>query len=141
VVASDRYVAEDALDVIQVEYEPLDPVLDPRLAARDECSLVSERRFCYGEVEAAFDRADVRVGGEFAFPAWTGLPIEGYVVVADWEPGSDRLTAWANFQGPFTLHAVTASALGLTGSRFRLIIPSTAVGALASSRACSCTWR
>ena len=123
VVATDRYLAEDALEMIEVEYEPLDPVLDPRVAAHDDRSLVSERRFAYGDVDAAFELADLRVGGEFAFPAWSGLPIEGYVVVADWDPGSERLTAWANFQGPFTLHTVTASALGLTGSRLRLITP------------------
>ena len=123
VVATDRYLAEDALEMIEVEYEPFDPVLDPRVAAYDVRSLVSERRFAYGDVDAAFELADLRVGGEFAFPAWSGLPIEGYVVVADWDPGSERLTAWANFQGPFTLHTVTASALGLTGSRLRLITP------------------
>jgi 2-furoyl-CoA dehydrogenase large subunit len=123
VVATDRYLAEDALEMIEVEYEPLDPVLHPQVAAHDDRSLVSERRFVYGDVDAAFELADLRVGAEFAFPAWSGLPIEGYVVVADWDPGSERLTAWANFQGPFTLHTVTASALGLTGSRLRLITP------------------
>ena len=123
VVASDRYVAEDALERIEVDYEPLVPVLDARLATREERSLVSERRFRYGDPDLAFDRADVTVRGEFVFPAWTGLPIEGYGVVADWDPGAERLTAWSNFQGPFTLHSVTASALGLVGSRLRLITP------------------
>lgn len=123
VVAADRYLAEDALERIDVEYESRDPVLDPMAAADDERCLVSERRFAYGDVDAAFARADVRVGGRFAFPAWTGLPVEGYVVVADWDPGGERLTAWANFQGPFTLHSVTAGALRLPGSQLRLITP------------------
>jgi 2-furoyl-CoA dehydrogenase large subunit len=123
VVASDRYVAEDALERIEVDYEPLAPVLDPRRAAEDERALVSERRFSYGDPEHAFERAHLTVKGTFAFPAWTGLPIEGYGVVADWDPGRDVLTAWANFQGPFTLHSVTAGALGLAGSQLRLITP------------------
>src|SRR5207248_3239012 len=42
-------------------------------------------------------------------------------VIADWR--GDGLTAWANFQGPFTLHSVAAAALGLKGSKLRLITP------------------
>jgi 2-furoyl-CoA dehydrogenase large subunit len=44
-------------------------------------------------------------------------------VVARWEPGGPGLTAWANFQGPFTLHSVAAAALGLRGAQLRLITP------------------
>jgi 2-furoyl-CoA dehydrogenase large subunit len=128
VVASDRYRAEDALERIEVEYEPLPPVLDPRQAALDDGSLVSERRFSYGDPEGAFEHADLTIAGEFSFPAWTGLPIEGYGVVADWDPGNESLTAWANFQGPFTLHSVAAAALGLPGSRLRLITPECSGG-------------
>jgi 2-furoyl-CoA dehydrogenase large subunit len=123
VVAADRYLAEDALEGIEVEYEPLAPVLDPGLAVGREDSLVSERHFAYGDPEGAFEHADVTVGGRFRFPAWTGLPIEGFGVVADWDPGAEALTAWTNFQGPFTLHSVVAAALGLPGSKLRLITP------------------
>ena len=42
-------------------------------------------------------------------------------MIADWH--GDALTAWANFQGPFTLHSVAAAALGLPGSKLRLITP------------------
>src|SRR5207342_3916547 len=42
-------------------------------------------------------------------------------VIADWQ--GDSLTAWANFQGPFTLHSVATAALGLPGSKLRLITP------------------
>ena len=75
VVATDRYLAEDALEMIEVEYEPFDPVLDPRVAAYDVRSLVSERRFAYGDVDAAFELADLRVGGE--------LRVSGLVGIAD----------------------------------------------------------
>ena len=47
------------------------------------------------------------------FPRWSCTPVECYGVVADWR--GDGLTAWANFQGPFTLHGVAAAALGLPG--------------------------
>jgi 2-furoyl-CoA dehydrogenase large subunit len=49
--------------------------------------------------------------------------VECYGVVCDWNAAAGALTAWANFQGPFTLHSVAAGALGLPGSRLRLITP------------------
>jgi 2-furoyl-CoA dehydrogenase large subunit len=118
VVARDRYVAEDAAELIEVEYEPLEPVMDAERGL-----VVSDRSFAYGEVEAAFERADVVCGGRFAFPRWTCCPVETYGVVCDWDAAGGGLTAWANFQGPFTLHSVAAAALGLPGAKLRLITP------------------
>jgi 2-furoyl-CoA dehydrogenase large subunit len=118
VVACDRYVAEDALELIDVEYEPLEPVLDP-----ERGEVVSDRSFSYGEVDAAFARADLVVAERFHVPPWSCTPVETYGVVAEWDESAGSLTAWANFQGPFTLHSVAAGALGLPGSRLRLITP------------------
>jgi 2-furoyl-CoA dehydrogenase large subunit len=118
VVARDRYVAEDALELIEVELEPLAPVVDPRAG-----EVVSDRRFVYGDPEAAFGRSDIVVERAFTFPRWSCTPVECYGVVADWDAGAGSLTAWANFQGPFTLHSVAAGALGLPGSKLRLITP------------------
>ena len=123
VVASDRYLAEDAAAQVDVAYEPLVPRMDVLEAAADPDALVSERRFAYGDPDGAFEQADLTLTHRFAFPAWTGLPMECYGVVADWDPGNDALTAWANFQGPFTLHSVLAAALGLPGAKLRLITP------------------
>jgi 2-furoyl-CoA dehydrogenase large subunit len=118
VVARDRYTAEDALELIEAEYEPLDPVMDP-----EQGEVASDRSFTYGDVDGAFARADVIVEGTYEFPRWTASPLETYGVVADWNSAEGTLTAWSNFQGPFTLHSVAASALGLSGSRLRLITP------------------
>ena len=85
--------------------------------------VVSDRSFSYGDVGAAFARADVVCGGRFAFPRWTCCPVETYGVVCDWDEARSGLTAWANFQGPFTLHTVAAAALGLPGAKLRLITP------------------
>jgi 2-furoyl-CoA dehydrogenase large subunit len=122
VVARTRYIAEDALELIDVEYEPLDAVVDAAAAAETD-SLVSERSFRYGDPEAAFADAALVVEERFRFPRWSGQPLECYGVVADWNRGTGSLTAWANFQGPFTLHTVAAGALGLPGSKLRLITP------------------
>jgi 2-furoyl-CoA dehydrogenase large subunit len=118
VVARDRYVAEDAAELIEVDYEPFDPVMDA-----EQGDVVSDRTFSYGDVTDAFARADLVCGGRFVFPRWTCCPVETYGVVCDWDGAAGALTAWANFQGPFTLHSVAASALGLRGSKLRLITP------------------
>ena len=118
VVAHDRYVAEDAAELVEVDYEPLDPVLD---AATAIC--VHDRSFAYGDVDAALASADLVVRETFRFPSFSCTPIECYGVVCDWQRSSGTLTAWANFQGPFTLHAVAAAALGLPGAKLRLLTP------------------
>ena len=123
VVARDRYVAEDALDAIDLELEPLPPLMDPRDAAAGGPSLVSDRSFRYGDPDAAFARAAVVVREQFTFPRWTCAPMECAGVVARWEQADGTLTAWTNFQGPFTLHSVAAAALGLPGAGLRLITP------------------
>jgi 2-furoyl-CoA dehydrogenase large subunit len=110
-VAESRYLAEDAAELVAVDYDPLEP----------EELEVHERTFSYGAVDEAFAAADVVVRGSFSLPRWSCTPVECSGVVADWR--GDSLTAWANFQGPFTLHSVAAAALGLKGSKLRLITP------------------
>ena len=120
VVARDRYLAEDAAELVEVDYDPLDAVLDPVAAAADA---VHDRTFSYGDVDAAMAEADLVLRQTFHFPRFTCTPVECYAVVADWDATAGRLTAWANFQGPFTLHGVAAAALGLKGDRLRLLTP------------------
>ena len=79
--------------------------------------------FEYGDVEAALAEADLVLRQTFHVPRFTCTPVECYAVVADWDATAGRLTAWANFQGPFTLHGVAAAALGLKGDRLRLLTP------------------
>jgi 2-furoyl-CoA dehydrogenase large subunit len=122
VVARDRYVAEDAVELIDVDYEPLEPVLDPETAA-ERVACVSDRSFSYGDFDAALAQAALVVRESFRFPRWSCTPVECYGVVCDWNAAEGSLTAWANFQGPFTLHSVAAAALGLPGSKLRLITP------------------
>jgi 2-furoyl-CoA dehydrogenase large subunit len=122
VVARDRYTAEDAAELVAVDYEPLDPVLDAVAAVETE-ACVHDRAFHYGDVDDALARADLVVRETFSVPSWSCTPVECYCVVADWDLARGALTAWANFQGPFTLHSVAAAALGLPGSKLRLLTP------------------
>ncbi|MFN8221947.1 MAG: xanthine dehydrogenase family protein molybdopterin-binding subunit [Gaiellales bacterium] len=121
VVARDRYLAEDAAELVAVEYEQRDPVVDLDAAAASTC--IHERRFSYGDVEQALAGAELVVDETFRFPRFTCAPVECYAVVCEWSPEAGRLTAWANFQGPFTLHGVAAAALGLRGNQLRLLTP------------------
>ena len=122
VVARDRYLAEDAAELVDVDYEPLEAVVDP-LAAAEAGHVVSDRSFRYGDPEAALAGAQVVVRGRFPFGRWIATPVECFGVIADWDHAADSLTVWANFQGPFTLHTVAAGALGLPAARLRLLTP------------------
>ena len=131
VVARDRYLAEDAAELVSVDYDPLEPIVDVTAAEP-----IHERSFHYGDVDDALERADVVVRTTFRVPRSTGLPVECYGVVCDWDGAAGRLTAWANFQGPFTLHGVAAAALGLRGDRLRLLTPPDSGGSTGSRQPC-----
>ena len=134
VVATSRHLAEDAAELVEVEYEPLSAVVDvreamrpgaPLLHAESESNVATDRRLSFGDVAGAFERAHRVVEGSFSFPRYSSTPIETYGVVAHWEHDGtgERLTAWCNFHGPFTMHPVIAGALGLSPARVRLIVP------------------
>jgi 2-furoyl-CoA dehydrogenase large subunit len=131
VVADDRYIAEDALDLIAVDYEPL-PACDLEAARAADAPLVHEkagsnvisrRTFRYGDPERAFAEADRTFEFTYAFPRYASTPMETCGVIAHFEPAPDRFTVWSNFQGPFVLHPLMAGALKVPGSRLRLITP------------------
>ncbi len=132
VVASDRYLAEDALDLIEVSYDPLPAVVDPVAAMQPGAPLLhdgfpaniaSDRSFSYGDPEGAFAAAAQMVAVEIAYPRNACTPIETYGVVAEYNPGEDAFDITANFQGPFSIHAVLARALRVPGNRLRLRTP------------------
>lgn len=132
VVARDRYLAEDAVDLIDVRYAPLLAVLDPMAALAPDApvlhegfggNVASDRSFRYGDPEAAFAAAPRRVAVEVTYPRNSCTPIETYGVVAEYDPTTDAFDVLANFQGPFSIHAVIARALKVPGNRLRLRTP------------------
>ena len=129
VVADDRYLAEDALALIDVRYEPLPAIVDPEAALAAETpvlheavgtNLISERAFRYGDPEAAFAAAAHRVATKVHYPRNACTPIECLGLIAAWEPGEGAYDVLSNFQGPLTLHPVMARALKVPGPRLRL---------------------
>ncbi len=144
VVALDRYVAEDALDLIAVTYETLPAVVDPEDALADDApvlheglggNLANERRFTYGDPDAAFSAAPRRVGITIHYPRSACTPIETYGVVAEYDPGTDAYDVLANFQGPFSIHAVMARGLNVPGNRLRLRTPGDSGGSFGVKQA------
>ena len=110
VVAADRYLAEDAAELVDVDYEELPAVTDtraalagdaPRLHPEAESNVATDRTFSFGPVEAAFAGADHVVSGDYSFPRYSSMPMECYSVVANWTETAEgpAVEAWANFHG------------------------------------------
>src|SRR5271163_23710 len=132
VVAESRYIAEDAAELVAIDYAPLPAVIDPQAACGKSSPLlhpaaetneVSVRKFAYGDTAAAFARADHRIAMTTEFPRLSFTPIECYVVVAQYNPAKSSYDVLANFQGPFSIHPVMARALRVPGPKLRLRIP------------------
>jgi len=128
VVAEDRYLAEDALETIKVDYEVLPPVPGIEAAIAEDAPLlhpqvgsnvVSDRAFRYGDPESAFQRAPHRVSLTVRYPRNSCTPIEGAVVVAEYLGEAEGYDVTSNFMGPFSLHTVMAMALQVPATRLR----------------------
>ncbi len=135
VLARDRYLAEDAVEVIDVEYVPLTPLIDPAAAVAGtvlhpgtDSNVLHERNFSYGDPEAAFGAAAHVVEGTYQYPRNSCTPMECFCVIADYDTGGDAFEVTANFQGPYTLHTVMARSLKVPGNRLRLKTPPASGG-------------
>ncbi len=107
VCAESRYIAEDACDLIEVEYEPLPIVVDPEEALKSrgdavlhpdhgDTNLILESKFDFGPVAEDFARADHVVKRRLRWPRSGGTPMETNGATAVWDPGSQRFTIHAN---------------------------------------------
>ena len=143
VCAANRYLAEDALERIKVNYRALPAVVDPVAAAQGDApvlhpavgsNVVSYREFRHGEPEADFAQAKERHEITITYPRNSITPMEGYAIVAEHLEGGGY-DVMSNFQGPFSLHPVMARALRIPGSRLRHRSPSHSGGSFGSKLA------
>jgi 2-furoyl-CoA dehydrogenase large subunit len=132
VVAENRYVAEDACELIAVDYEPLPVVMSAEAAMAPDAPLLHEelgtnvanhRLLTYGDIEAALAGADVVIRQDFKFHKYSSTPIETCVAVAQFDPATEVMTFWSNFHGPYSLHSFLAKALAVPENKLRLIAP------------------
>jgi 2-furoyl-CoA dehydrogenase large subunit len=132
IAAVDRATAEDAADLVHVEYEPLPPILDAEQALEPGAPLVFEEigsnvlwhnTFPYGDVEAAFAQADRIVNERVTIHRYSSTPLETFGVMALYEPATHSFTIWGHTQQPAQDLHVVAAAFGVSPGQIRLIIP------------------
>jgi aerobic carbon-monoxide dehydrogenase large subunit len=130
VVARTRAQAEDALEAIQVDYEELTAVTDAETALDAATpvihpelgdNLTFERKHEAGEPDKGFAAADAVVEATFVFGRHTGVCNEPRAVVADWNPGEQRLTVYHGTQAPHMMQNLFAKHLGLEEHQVRVI--------------------
>jgi carbon-monoxide dehydrogenase large subunit len=106
VVASDRYVVEDLIDLVDVEYDTKEPITDPVDARRDE-TLVHEdlgtnvpdsERITFGDVDGAFEDADNVLENQYSWGRISGVPLETAGVVAEYDDETDTFDIDCNIQ-------------------------------------------
>ena len=128
VVADTRALAEDAAEKIEVDYEPIDYVIDPEKAIEPGAPLVHplhgsnilyRRKFAWGPVEEDFARAEHRLATRVHWGRSATVPIETFGVAAQWNPGQQLLDVWASVQMP-KYPDQTARALRLPGNAVRV---------------------
>jgi len=132
VIAEDRYLAEDALELIDIEYAPLGAVTDPEYAASEHAPLLHEeaatnvliaREFKTGDAAADLAAAHVRVRDRFEMTRKAGLAIEPRSYCAEFESRRDSITLYTSSNIPGIVRDALAESLDLPGSRLRVVAP------------------
>jgi carbon-monoxide dehydrogenase large subunit len=129
-VARTRAEAEDACELVEVAYEELAPVTDAETALDPDTpvihpdlgdNLTFERVHAAGEPDKGFAGADAVVEATFLFGRHTGVTNEPRAIVADWNPGEERLTVYHGTQAPHMMQNLFAKHLGLAEHQVRVI--------------------
>lgn len=131
VVAESRAIAEDALELIAVDYEELPAVVDLDAARQPGAPLVNHggSNVCFrsqldsGEVDAAFAHAAHVVEEEFSFGRHTGVTLEPRAIVADYDPDAGMLTVHHATQTPYQFQDIYSRHYGIPEARVRVIAP------------------
>jgi carbon-monoxide dehydrogenase large subunit len=136
VVARDRYSARDALELINVDYEPLPVIVDPSAALAPDAPVIrddlgpgaSNKIFDWSAgdraaTDAVFDQADVVVAQDMLYPRSHPAPLETCGAIADLDQVSGRLTVWATSQAPHAHRTLYAMITGLPEHKIRVVSP------------------
>ncbi len=136
VVAEDRYSARDALELIDVEYEILDPVIDARRALEDDAPVIRDdlegrtdnHIFDWeagdsAECDEVFARADVVVSQDIVYPRVHPAPMETCGAIADYDAIDGKLTLYETTQAPHAHRTLYAIVAGLPEHKIRVISP------------------
>ena len=137
VIARDRYTAEDALDHIAVDYEPLPPVADALRAMEPDAPVLHEvigtnvvEHFLMesGDAERAMAAAPCRIRERFTLNRHTGVPLETRGLLAAYDPGTRVLSAWGPTKVPHFNRRVLSELIGHPESLIRFVEPEVGGG-------------
>jgi 2-furoyl-CoA dehydrogenase large subunit len=134
VAAASRAIAEDACDLIEVEYEALPAVVDVERAVAPDAPLLFDELgtnvlwhqiFPYGDVDGAFARADRVVRERITIHRYASTPLETFGGIASFDRGTQQLTVWGHAQIPGLAIGGLCHLLGLSPGQIRFIHPPT----------------
>lgn len=132
VLAESRYIAEDAVACIEVEFKELPAVVDLQAALETSSALVHDEldsNLAAHAIQTKGDYASVRekaalvLEREFVYDRGVAGAMENRGVVAQWDAGSDQLTIWDSTQAPIPVRSILAQYLGLSESQVHVIAP------------------
>ncbi len=137
VVANDRYAARDALDLIEVDYEPLTPIVNPEKAIakgavpihpghKDNVAFKWELEG--GDLKAGFKSADKVIKQRIVNQRLIPVPIEPRGVLSDYKPGEGQLTVWSSTQIPHLLRTQIAAMLNFPETLVHVVTPEVGGG-------------
>lgn len=130
VVATTRAIARDAVELVDVDYEPLPAVVDMEKAVQQDAPVIHESigtNLCYdstgkhGDPDRAFAQADGTVSARMVQPRLIPNPMEPRAVVASYERGTGDMTLWVTTQNPHIERNIVAGVLGFPENKLRVI--------------------
>jgi len=137
-VATDQYIARDAIDAIEVDYDPLPAVVDAMEALKSGSALThpdmgANVAFTHvvnggSDIDAAFRNADRIIKHRLYHQRLTPMPIEPRAVVASYHRGEGTLTLWTSTQIPHLLRTLLPNMLGIPETKLRIVAPEVGGG-------------
>ena len=137
VVAETRTIARDALDLIDVDYDPLPAVVDPEKALEEGAALTHPElgtnvAFTWslpaGDVDAAFKEADKVVKVRMIHPRLTPMALEPRGCAASWHAGEEALTLWTSTQIPHLVRTLLPGLVRIPENKLRVVAPEVGGG-------------
>jgi carbon-monoxide dehydrogenase large subunit len=132
VVAQSRALAEDAAELVEIEWQEL-PAAADKETARDRATpvvhpelgdnLAFEKTIGSGDVDAAFKAADIVVEETFRFGRHTAVSLESRAILADYNKPAERLTLYTSSQAPHMIQTIYARMLGIPDHNVRIVAP------------------
>lgn len=136
VVAGDRYMAEDAAELIEGDFEPLPPVANAEVALDAEAlvhdhlpgNIAATLHAKKGDGEAALATAPHRLKRRYFHHRYAAMPMECRGVVAEYDSRTDSITVWSSTQVVHWVRREVANALGMPEDRVRVVAPDVGGG-------------